>query len=301
MYRSIPGATDQCYWPEFPEVPFIFPPSPISSNGSRGPPHLQLDPHDPNTLSFDENQSNDKQDLCAPLCAAISTPPGTGDEWDAFNSSQLFSGNSGVPPWSAGQTLPGQQFVFGNGRSSFAFNIDDIWPMPPAHENNIPAPITPFSTLQAPSQAPPQHTLLPPLLPPRDSSSFSKNSRLDGPISLACPTPPESVSTPSDSAFQGDFPAPATRPQPRPIQRSSSRPSKKRKVDQADSDDESVCAFYYFSHLVLKFPLTRKPLLQCCMMVKPESLARHLKSDGHKRNAGLPLDRPEMCTFCNIA
>lgn len=37
------------------------------------------------------------------------------------------------------------------------------------------------------------------------------------------------------------------------------------------------------------------------MMVKPESLARHLKSDGHKRNAGLPLDRPEVCTFCNIA
>lgn len=37
------------------------------------------------------------------------------------------------------------------------------------------------------------------------------------------------------------------------------------------------------------------------MTVKPESLARHLKSDGHKRNAGLPLDRPEVCTFCNIA
>ena len=44
-----------------------------------------------------------------------------------------------------------------------------------------------------------------------------------------------------------------------------------------------------------------KTLLQCCLMVKPESLARHLKSDGHKRNAGLPTDRPEVCTTCNIA
>ncbi|KAH9966822.1 hypothetical protein BC827DRAFT_701717 [Russula dissimulans] len=36
-------------------------------------------------------------------------------------------------------------------------------------------------------------------------------------------------------------------------------------------------------------------------MVKPESLARHLKSDGHKRNAGAPLDRPEVCSYCKIA
>lgn len=312
MYRSFPGATDQCSWSEFPELPFIFPPSPASSNGSRGPPQMQLGLYDPNTSSFGENQSIDSQDLYAPLCAAISAPPGRGDEWGAFNLSQLFSVNPDVPPGceSAGSSLlPEQHFIFGDGRSPFAFNIEDLWPqpeatsMPLAHENPIPAPTT-YLSMPDP-QAPPQHTplsSLPHPLPPRDSSSFSQNSQVDNPISLACLTPPESVSTLSDPAFPGDSPVTATPPQPRPIQRSSSRPSKKRKADQADSDDESVRTFLYISHLVLNyfFP-ARKTLLQCCMMVKPESLARHLKSDGHKRNAGLPLDRPEVCTFCNIA
>jgi hypothetical protein len=55
------------------------------------------------------------------------------------------------------------------------------------------------------------------------------------------------------------------------------------------------------SKKMLKTPRTEKRLLQCCMTVKPESLARHLKSDGHKRNACLPLDRPEVCSVCNIA
>jgi hypothetical protein len=309
MYRSFLGTTDQCSWSEFPELPFIFPPSPASSNGSRGPPQMQLDLYDPNISSFSENQSNYSPNLYAPLCAAISAPPGRGDEWGAFNLSQLFSVNPGVPPSCepASSSLPEQQFIFGDGLSPFAFNIEDLWPratsMPPAHENPIPAPTT-YLSMPDP-QAPPQHTplsSLPHPLPPRDSSTFSQNSQIDDPISLACPNPPESDSTPSDPAFPGDSPVTATPPQPRPIQRSSSRPSKKRKADQADSDDESVRAFLYFSHVVLNlfFP-ARKTLLQCCMMVKPESLARHLKSDGHKRNAGLPLDRPEVCTSCNIA
>lgn len=302
MYRSFPGATDQCSWSEFPELPFIFPPSPASSNGSRGPPQMQLDPYDLNTSSSGQNQSNVSHGLYAPLCAASSNPPEGGGEWGAFNLSQLFSVNPDVPPGSAGPSLPEQQFIFGDGRSPFVFNTEDLWPMPPAHVNHIPAPTTYLSTPDP--QAPPQHTPLPSLphpLPPRDSSSFSQNSQLDDPISLACPTPPESVSTLSDSAIPGDSPVTATPPQPRPIQRQSSRPSKKRKADQADSDDESVRTFLYFSHLVLNCFPARKTLLQCCMMVKPESLARHLKSDGHKRNAGLPLDRPEVCTFCNIA
>lgn len=308
MYRSFPGATDQCSWSEFPELPFIFPPPPASSNCTRGPPKMQLDLFDPNTSSFGENQSNGSQNIYAPLCAAISAPPRRGDEWGALNLSQLFSVNPDAPPGceSAGSTLPEQQFFFGDGRPPFAFNIEDLWPqatsMLPAHENPIPTPTT-YLSMPDP-QAPPQHTHLSSLplpLPPRDSSSFSQISQVDDPNSLACPTPPESVSTLSDSAFPGDSPVAATPPQPRAIHPSSSRPSKKRKADQADSDDESVRIFSYFSHLGLIFFPVRKTLLQCCMMVKPESLARHLKSDGHKRNAGLPLDRPEVCTFCNIA
>jgi hypothetical protein len=253
MYRNFPQATDQSCWSEYAEVPFVFPPSPTSSNGSRIPPQMKLDLYDPNASSFDENRSNDSQDFYASLCAAISTPPERGDEWDRLNFSQLLSANPDAPPAGpSGQTFPGQQFVFGDGQSSFAFNTENLWPLPRAHENHIPTPISPLSMPD--TQAPPQHTPLPPLpllQPPRDSSSFSQNSQLDDPISLACPTSSEPVSTPNDPPFQGDSPVMATPPQPRPIQRSPRPPSKKRKADQADSDDESVRAFLSFSRLVL--------------------------------------------------
>ena len=302
MYRSFPG-TDQFSWSEFSEMQLGFPASLTSSDRSPSLPQNQLDPCDPNSTPFDDGRSNDSLDFCPPPCAAISYPPGRGDVWDTLDLLQLFSANPGIPPASAGQTLPRQQFVFGGGQPPFALNTEDFWPMPSAYENHIPAPITPVS-LPDPPHPSPLPSLPPPLLP-GDSSSFSQNCQLDKPISMTYPTPSEAVSIRGDrdSALQGEpqvTATPTTR-KPRPIQRSSGRPSKKRKVDEADSDDESVRTFLHFQHRMLKFYLARKSLLQCCMMVKPESLARHLKSDGHKRNAGLPLDRPEVCTFCNIA
>lgn len=250
MYRSFPG-TDQCSWSEFPEAPFVFTPSPTSSNCSRGLPQMQLDLYDPNSTSFDENQSNDSLDFYAPLCAGISIPPGRGDYRDAFNPSQLSTVNPSVPHGPIGRTLPRQQFVFGDGQSSFAFNIEDFWPAPPTYENHISMPITHLSM----PDPPPRISPLLPLLPSRENSSPSQNSQLDGPISLACPTHSESGWTRGDSPFQGSSQVTATPPKLQPTQRSSGRSSKKRKVDQADSEDESVRPLLYFPHPMLNSPL----------------------------------------------
>lgn len=242
MYRSF-AEMDQLSWSELPEMQFVFPPPSFTlGNCSPDPPQNHLDPCDTNSTSFDDSQSNDSLDFYPPQCAAISSPQGRGaDAWDTLDLSQLYSANSGVPPASAGQTLPRQQFVFGDGQSSFALDLEDFWPTPSANENHISAPITPVSVPDPPHPSPP-----PPLLP-TDNSSFSQNSQLDDPISMTRPTPPQSVSTRGDgnSAFQGDSQVRAPSPKSRPIQRSSGRPSKKRKVDQADSDDETVRAFLH--------------------------------------------------------
>ncbi|KAI0006179.1 hypothetical protein BJV74DRAFT_880472 [Russula compacta] len=182
-----------------------------------------------------------------------------------------------APPCTAISTPPGkgdvsdaQQFVFGDAQSPFALDIDSFWPTPAAYGNHMLAPTTSLFIRDPPLPLAPS----PPS--PTDRTSFSPRSQLGDPISSAPPTLSGSVSTRGDSAYQEGPEDTAALPDPQPIQQSSSRPSKKRKTDQleADSDDGSS-------------------LLHCCMTVKPESLARHLKSDGHKRNAGLPLDRPE--------
>ena len=245
MYRSFPG-TDQFSWSEFPEMQYAFPPSLTSSNCSPGLPQNQLDPCDANSTSFDDSQSNDSLDFYPPPCVAIHSPPGRGDVWDTLDLLQLYSANPGVAPASAGQTLPRQQFVFGDGQSSFALNLGDFWP---AQESHISAPITPVSLPDPPSCPSPLPSFPPPLLP-RDSSSFSQNSHPNDPIYMTYPTPSESVSTRGDrdSPLQEDSQVTALPPtrKPRPIQRTSGRPSKKRKADQADSDDETVRAFLYF-------------------------------------------------------
>ena len=242
MYRSF-AEMDQFSWSGFPEMQFVFPPSFTLGDCTPGPPQNHLDPCDTNSTSFDDSQSNDSLDFYPPPCTAISSPQGRGDVWDTLDLSQLYSANPGVLPASAGQTLPRQQFVFGDGQSSFALNLEDFWPTPSTYENHIPAPITPVSVPD-----PPPHPSPPPPLLPTDSLSFSQNSQLDDPISMTRPTPSESVSTrgDGDSAFQGDSQVRAPPAKSRPIQRSSGRPSKKRKADQADSDDETVRAFLHF-------------------------------------------------------
>jgi hypothetical protein len=73
-------------------------------------------------------------------------------------------------------------------------------------------------------------------------------------------TPSEPVSTrdDGDSALQGDSQVWDPPPKSRPIQRSSGRPSKKRKADQVDGDDETVGAFLHFYQQALNISPARK-------------------------------------------
>jgi hypothetical protein len=110
-----------------------------------------------------------------------------------------------------------------------------------AYKNHNPAPMASFSV----PDPPPRFLPLPP--PPTDQTSFLPNSQPDGPIFLTYPTPSEYVSTPDDSARQGDSRATAPPPKSQPGQRASGRSSKKRKIDKADGVDRIVRAFLLYS------------------------------------------------------
>ena len=271
MYRSFPSM-DQCSWSNVQDVPCIFPPSPAPSNCSRGPPQLQLDPDDLTSTSFYQELFKELEEFCTPPCTDISTIQGRGDVWDAFNLSQLYSVNAGLPPRSERQTLPEQQIVFGDAQSPFPFDIDNFCLAPTAYKNHIPAPIASFS-VPLPDPPPPHFLPLPP--PPKDQTSFLQNDQLYGPNSLTCTTPAESGSTPVNSARQGGSRVTAPPPKRQPTQRASGGSPKKRKTDKADGDDGVVCAFLYLSLPGADIFSGAKPLLRCCMTVKPESLARH--------------------------
>ena len=252
MYHSFPGM-DQYSWSEIPDLPFYFPLSPTASNRSRGTPQIHPNPYDSTSTTSDENRFEESHGPYAPPCTAISTPPGKGDVSDAFNSTQLYSVNAGLPPGSAGQALSRQQIVFGDAQSPFALDIDGFWPTPAAYENHTPAPTTSLFVHDPPLPLPPS----PPSPPsPTDRTSFSPRSQPDDPISSAPPTLSGSVSTRGDSACQEGPEVTAALPNPRPIQQSSGRPSRKRKTDQleVDSDDGPVGTFlFFFSHPMLNF------------------------------------------------
>jgi hypothetical protein len=296
MHHSFPDI-DQYSWPGVQGIPFISSPTP--SNCSSGPPQMQLDLFDPSSMSSYQNSFKALEDFYAPPCANVSAPPGRQDVLNAL--SQLYSANPRPPGRSARQTPPEQQFVFGDAQSGFAFDIDSLFLSPTAYKNPNPAPNAPISVLDPPQAAPPGFLPHPP--PPTNQTSFPQNSQLDGRNYLTCPIPFEPVSKLDDPSRQEGTRVTAPPPKRHTTQRASGS-SKKRKTGKADNDDEIVRAFLIF---LIPTPLLNflfsdaKVLLQCCKTVKPESLARHLKSDGHKRNAGLPLDRPEVCSLCNIA
>jgi hypothetical protein len=243
MHHSFPSI-DQCSWSNVQNVPCIFPPSPAPSNCSHGSPQIQLDPDDPTSTLFHQNLFRELEDLYAPPCADVSPIPGRGDVWDAFNLSQLYSANAGLPPLSARQTLPGeQQLVFGDAQSPFPFDMDNFCLTPTVYKNHNPVPTASFSV---PDPPPPRFPPLPP--PPTAQTSFLPNSQLDGPIFLTYPTPSGTVSTRDDSARQGDSPVTAPPPKRQPSQRAFGRSSKKRKTGKADINDKIVRAFLYLSH-----------------------------------------------------
>ncbi|KAI9446305.1 hypothetical protein H4582DRAFT_545797 [Lactarius indigo] len=254
---------DEYSWSVPPEPPYMFSVSPTSSNNPNGPPQKQPALRIPTTTSLADNLPNDTQNPYTP-CDAVSPPLATNPASHVFNLSQFYSANANAPP--ARGTLPTPPFAFGDIQSSFAFNVDEFWPTLGYDDRSSTSDL---SSIPDPIIAP-------------DELNLSPNSRVSNSVSETCFPPSKSVSTPGSPARSENSKVATVPRKARSPRRSSTRPSKKCKTIEDESDDEST-------------------LLQCCMMVKPESLARHLKSDGHKRNAGLPTDRPEVCTTCNIA
>jgi hypothetical protein len=160
MTHSFPSI-DQYFWPNVQDIPFTFPSSPAPSNCSSGPPQMQLDLYDPTSTSFYQNSFKEFE-VYNPHCANASAPSGQGDVWNAL--SQLYSANPRLPGRSAGQTPPGQQFVFGDTQpeSHFPFDIDSLLLSPTVYKNHNLAPTAPNSVRGPP--APPR--FLPQAYPP---------------------------------------------------------------------------------------------------------------------------------------
>lgn len=241
MYHSFPGM-EQLSWSNIQDVPCIFSPSPAPSDCSHGQTQIQFDPHDPTSTLFHQNLLKELEDFCTPPCADISDISGQQDLWDAFNLSQLFSVNAGLPPRSASQTLPGHHLIFGDAQSPFSLDLDSGCPTPTIYKNQIPTPAASFSE-------PDPHPCVLPLPPlPTDQTSSLPKSQLDGSIFLSCPAPSKPVSAPDDSARQEDSRVTAPPPKRQPSQRASGRSNKKRKVGKANNDEEIVRTFLDLSH-----------------------------------------------------
>ncbi|KAI9466365.1 hypothetical protein BJY52DRAFT_1209132, partial [Lactarius psammicola] len=261
-----PSGMDEYSWSVPPEPPYIFSLSPTPSGNSNGLPQKQPDLQVLTYTPLVENLSNDTQNPYTP-CDAVSPPSAMNPASHVFNLSQFYSANASVPP--AGKALPTPPFAFGSIQSSFAFNLDEFWPTSGYEDHSSTSSLSPMPDA---------------VVVPGDELrvGLSPNSRVANPVSETCSPPSGSVSTPGSPAPSENSKVVTVPRKSRSPRRPSTRPSKKCKTAEDESDDEST-------------------LLQCCLTVKPESLARHLKSDGHKRNAGLPTDRPEVCTTCNIA
>ncbi|KAH9180707.1 hypothetical protein EDB89DRAFT_58940 [Lactarius sanguifluus] len=255
---------DEYAWSVLPEPPYIFPVPPTPSNNSNGPPQKQPGLRMPTTTFLTENLPNDTPNPYTP-CDAVSPPLATNPASHVFNLSQFYSTNASAP--TADKTLPTPPFAFGDIQSSFAFNVDEFWPTLGYEDHSSTSDLS---------------SIPDPIIVPGDELSLSPKSRVSNLVSETSFPPSESASTPGSPACSENSKVATVPRKARSPRRSATRPSKKCKTAEDESDDEST-------------------LLQCCMMVKPESLSRHLKSDGHKRNAGLPTDRPEVCTTCNIA
>lgn len=254
---------DDYSWAVPPEPPYIFSLSATPSEDLNGSPQKQPGLHVAAPTFVTENLPNDTQNPYMP-CDAASPPSATNSASHVFNLSQISSANASVLP-PAGKALPMPPFTFGDIQSSFSFNVNEFWPLLGYDDHSSTSDLS---------------SMPDPIAAPGDELSPSLDNRAANPVSETCSPPSEPASTPGSRKK----PKAATVPRKsRSSRRSpSTRPSKKSKPAEDESDDDST-------------------LLQCCMMVKPESLARHMMSDGHKRNAGLPTDRPEVCTTCNIA
>ncbi|KAF8274869.1 hypothetical protein EI94DRAFT_1793553 [Lactarius quietus] len=210
-------------WSVHPEQPYIFSLSATPSDDLNGSLQKQPGLHVATPTFLGENMPNDTQNPFIP-CDAISPPPATNPASHIFNLSQLYSANGSVP--SAAKALPTPPFTFGDIQSSFAFNVNEFWP------------VLGYEDLSSTSDL---SSIPDPIPAPRDELSPSPDSRAPNPVSETCSPPSWHSSTPGSPVCNKDPKAATVPRKSRSSRRSpSTRPSKKSKPAEDESDDESV-------------------------------------------------------------
>jgi hypothetical protein len=212
---------DEYSWSVPPEPPYIFSLSTTPSEAPNGPPQKQPGLHVASPTFPSENLPNDTQNPYMP-CDAISPPSTTNPASHVFNLSRLSSANASVLP-PVGKALPTPPFTFGDIQSSFQFNVNEFWPLLGYDDHSS---ISDLSSIPDPSAA------------PGDEHSPSLDNRAANPILETCSPPPESASTPGNRKNSKAATVPR---KSRSSRRSpSTRPSKKSKPAEDESDDGSV-------------------------------------------------------------
>jgi hypothetical protein len=213
---------DDYSWSVPPEPPNIFALSVTPNDNLEGSPQKQPAQHVATPTFHGENLHNDTQNPYIP-CDAVSLPSSRNPTSHVFNLSQSYSANaSAVPP--TGKALSTPPFSSGDIQSSFAFNADDFWPLL-GYETH--SSTSDLSSITDPVVAP--------------GEEFLPDSYPANPVSETCSLPSVPASTPG-SPICSEKSTGATVPRKsRSFRRSpSTRPSKKSKTAEDESDDGSV-------------------------------------------------------------
>ena len=214
---------DEYSWSVPPEPPYAFPLSHTPSYKSNGLTQRRPDLHVATSTFLGENLPRDTQNPYTP-CDSVSPPPTTNPASHIFNLSQFYSANASIPPAGKAQ-IPTPPFSFGNIQSSFAFNVDEFWPTLDLEDH---------SSTSGLSSIPDS------VVVPADELGLSPNSRLANPVSETCSLPSETASSPSSPAYSEKSKVATVPRRSRSPRRSSTRPSKKCKTTDDESDDGSV-------------------------------------------------------------
>lgn len=218
-----PFGMSEYSWSIPPEPPYIFSLSATPSDDLNGSPQMQHGLHVATPTFLGENQPNDTQTPYIP-CDAISPPTTTNPASHVFNLSQFYSANNSGPP--AGKALPTPPFSFGDIQSSFAFNVDEFWPLLGYEEHSSTSDLS---------------SITDPVVVPEDEPSPSLNSRTADSVSEERSPPSGPASTPPSPVCSKNSKVATVPRKSRSSRRSpSSRPSKKSKPAEDEIDEGSV-------------------------------------------------------------
>lgn len=213
---------DDYSWSVPPEPPNIFAHSVTPNDNLKGSPQEQPAQHVATPTFLGENLHNDTQNPYIP-CDAISLPSSGNPTSHVFNLPQRYSANaSAVPP--AGEALPTPPFGSGDIQSSFAFNMDEIWPLLGYETHSSTSDLSSITdSVVAPGE------------------EFSPNNYDANPVSETCSLPSVPASIPGSPNCSEKSTGATVLRKSRSFRRSpSTRPSKRPKTAENESDDGSV-------------------------------------------------------------